>query len=113
MPKLKAQMRNLPIGLEPPRATRVRDEVTQGVASSWCTQSPIEGTRHPQASYLSLDREVSFTPLHVGWHQAVRVNPPGITWERRLKPPGPDLIGVALAPVWSYREALALAGSHS
>jgi hypothetical protein len=26
---------------------------------------PIEGTWHPQASYLSSDLEVSFTPLHV------------------------------------------------
>jgi hypothetical protein len=30
-----------------------------------------------------------------------------------MKPPGLDLMGVALAPVWSYGVALALAGSHS
>jgi hypothetical protein len=38
--------------------------------------------------------------------------PLGITRERCLKPPGLDLTGGALAPVWSYGEALALAGSH-
>jgi hypothetical protein len=32
-------------------------------------------------------------PLCVGWHRAVRVFPPGITRERRLKPLGPDLTG--------------------
>jgi hypothetical protein len=31
--------------------------------------------------------------LRVGWHPSVRVLPPGITEERRLKPIGPDLIG--------------------
>jgi hypothetical protein len=29
---------------------------------------PIKGTQHPQASYLSPDQKVSFTPLRVGWH---------------------------------------------
>jgi hypothetical protein len=51
-------------------------------------------------------------PLCVDWHRAVWVFPLGITWERYLKPPGPDLTGGALAPIWSYGEALALAGSH-
>jgi hypothetical protein len=46
---------------------------------------PIEGTQHPEALYLSPDWEVSFMPLCVGWHLAVWVFPPGITWERRLK----------------------------
>jgi hypothetical protein len=50
--------------------------------------------------------------LHVGWHLAVRVFPIEITRERRLKPPGQDLTGGASAPVWSYGEALAIAGSH-
>jgi hypothetical protein len=93
LPKLRVQRRNSPVGSEPLRATRARDEAIQGVASSWCIRSPIEGTQHPQASYLSLDREVSFTALHVGWHLAVRVSPPRITRERRLKPPGLDLVG--------------------
>jgi hypothetical protein len=74
-----------------PRATRARDEATQEVANSWHIQSLIEGTRHPQPSYLSLDREVFLTPLHVGQHRAIRVLPLGITQERRLKPPRPDL----------------------
>jgi hypothetical protein len=46
----------------------------------------------------------------VDWHLAVRVFPPGITQERRLKPPGLNLIGVgrgALAPIESYGEVLA------
>jgi hypothetical protein len=51
------------------RATRSRDEVTQRVANNWRIQSPIKGTRHPQALYLSPDQEISFTPLHVGWHR--------------------------------------------
>jgi hypothetical protein len=42
---------------------------------------------------MNPDYEVSFTPLCVGWHRAVRVLLLGITRERRLKPPGPDLIG--------------------
>jgi hypothetical protein len=60
---------------EPPKAIKVRDEQIQGVTSSWHIWDPSKGTRHPQASYLSLspDREVSFTPLHVVWHRAVRV----------------------------------------
>jgi hypothetical protein len=56
------------------------------------SREPSRG-QHPQASYLSPDREISFMPLRVGWHQAVRVFPPGITRERHMKPPGPDLIG--------------------
>jgi hypothetical protein len=32
-------------------------------------------------------------PLRVGWHLAIRVFPPGITWEKHMKSPGPDLIG--------------------
>jgi hypothetical protein len=72
--------------------------VTLGVASSWRIQSPIEGIRHSQASYLSLDWEVSLTPLRMGWHRAVRVNPPGITRERRLKPPGLNLVGGGISP---------------
>jgi hypothetical protein len=91
--KLRVPRRNPPVELEPPRATTARDEGTQRVAINWCIWSPIEGNRHTEASYLSHDREVSFTPLHVGWHQVVRVFPQGITPERRLKPPGPDLTG--------------------
>ena len=30
-------------------------------------------------------------PLCVGWHLVIRVFPIGITWERRMKLPGPDL----------------------
>jgi hypothetical protein len=32
------------VGLEPLRATKARDEMTQRVASSWHTRCPIEGT---------------------------------------------------------------------
>jgi hypothetical protein len=71
------------------------------------------GTRHPQTLYLSLGHEVSFTPLRVGWHLDVRVLPIGITRERRMKPPGPDLTwGGGIRPCRSYGEALALADSH-
>jgi hypothetical protein len=51
-------------------------------------------------------------PLCVGWHRAVWAFLPGITREKRLKPPGPNLAEGALAHVWSYGEALVLAGSH-
>jgi hypothetical protein len=67
------------MGCYTPRAIKARDKATQRVASSWRIWSPIKGTHHPQASYMSLDREVSFTSLYVGWHRAVQVFPPGIT----------------------------------
>jgi hypothetical protein len=51
-------------------------------------------------------------PLRVGWHQVIWGFPPGITWERNLKPSGPDLARGALAHVWSYGEALSLVGCH-
>jgi hypothetical protein len=73
--------------------------VTQRVASIWHIRGPIEGNRHPQALYLSSGLEVSFMPLRVGWHLAIWVSQPGITWERRLKPPGPDLMrGGGISP---------------
>ncbi len=40
---------------------------------SWRIRRDIEGTRHPQASYLSSDQDVSLMPLHVGWHRVVQV----------------------------------------
>jgi hypothetical protein len=66
LPMLRIQRQNPSVGSEPPRATRVRDEVTQRMPSNWRIRSPIRGTRHTQASCLSLDRQVSFTPLRVG-----------------------------------------------
>jgi hypothetical protein len=63
LPTLRVQRQNLLDGLEPPRATRVRDKGTQVVATSWHIRSRIKGTQHPQALYLSLDWEVSFMPL--------------------------------------------------
>jgi hypothetical protein len=93
LPMVRVRRQNPPVGLEPPRAIRARDEVTQRVDRSWHIQSPIEGTQHSQASYLSLNWEVSFTPLHVGWHRVIRVFPSGITQERRMKPPSLDLTG--------------------
>jgi hypothetical protein len=38
----------------------------KGGPTFWCTQCPIEGTRPPEASYLCLDQEASFTTLYVG-----------------------------------------------
>jgi hypothetical protein len=75
---LRVRRRNPLVGSEPPRAIRARDEATQGVASGWHIRSPIEGTGHPQASYLSPHREVSFMPLCVGWHRAIWVFPLGL-----------------------------------
>jgi hypothetical protein len=85
---LSVPRQNLPIRLELPKATKVRDEATQRVANIWHIRGSIERTRDPQASYLSPDRVVSFTPLYVGWHLAIRVFPSGITREGHLKPPG-------------------------
>jgi hypothetical protein len=44
---------------QPERGTKQH----KGWPTFWRTQGPIEGTRRPQASYLSLDRKVSFMPL--------------------------------------------------
>jgi hypothetical protein len=92
LPTLRVRRQNPPDGSRLPRASIARDEATQGVSTSWHIWSPIEGTQCPQASYLSLDREVSFTP-HL-WDGS---EPPGfstpITQERSMTPPGPDLIG--------------------
>jgi hypothetical protein len=77
---------------EPPRATRLSYEVTQRVASSWRIRRPIEGTRYPQASYLSPDQEVSFKPFMWSSIKSSRFSA-GIAWERLTKPSGPDLIG--------------------
>jgi hypothetical protein len=85
--QLRVQRWNPPIGSEPPRANRARDEATQRVANSWHTWGIIEGTWYPQALYLSPNWEVSFMPLRVGWHLAVLVSPLGITWGNRMKPP--------------------------
>jgi hypothetical protein len=93
LPKLRVLRQNLSIRSVPPRANRVRDKTTQRVASNWHTQRPSEGTRHPQALFLSPVSEVSFMPLHVDWHLAIRVVPPGITQESCLKPFGPDMTG--------------------
>jgi hypothetical protein len=90
---LRVLRRNPPVGSESPRVNRARDKATHGVANSWRFPRPIKGARHSQALYLTPSWEVSFMPLCVGWHLAVRVFPPGITWERHLKPPDPDLIG--------------------
>jgi hypothetical protein len=82
--KLRVPRQNPPIGSEPPRVIRARGKVIQGVASGW---------GHPQDLYLSPSQEVSFMHLCVGWQLVIWGFPPRITWERRLKPPGPDLIG--------------------
>jgi hypothetical protein len=66
LPKLMVQREILLDWSESSRVTRVRDEVTQRVASSYRIRCPIEGTRHPQALYLSPNWEVSFTLLRVG-----------------------------------------------
>jgi hypothetical protein len=81
------------------------------VANSWHTQGPIEGTRHPQALYLSPGQEVSFTLLRVGWNIAIQVFPIGITRESHLKPPGHDLPRGHLplsSPMERYLTSLAL-----
>jgi hypothetical protein len=51
----------------------VRDEATQRVACNEDIQCPIEGIRHPQTSYLSLEWEVSIAPLQVSWNLAIRI----------------------------------------
>jgi hypothetical protein len=56
-------------------------------------RAPTEGAQYPQALYLSPAREVSFTPLCVGWYLAILVFPIGITRQHRLKPHDSNLIG--------------------
>jgi hypothetical protein len=84
------------------------------LASNWLIRSPIEGTQHPQASYLSSDQEVSFTPLRVGWRRVIRVFPTRDYPEKMLETTRFIFDGGrgALAPVWFYGEVLILAGSH-
>jgi hypothetical protein len=77
--ELRVPRQNPPTKSVPPRANRVRDKMTQMMASSY--QDPTKGTQNPQALYLSLDQEVSFTPIHVGWHLVVRVLLIGTTRE--------------------------------
>jgi hypothetical protein len=72
LPMLKVRRQNPPHGSEPPRSTRAKDEATQGVATNRHIQSPIMGTQHLQASYMSLDREVSLTPS-MDWHLPIWV----------------------------------------
>jgi hypothetical protein len=93
LPKHRVLRQNLLVGSAPPRANRARDKAKQRVASSWHTRGPSEETQHPQALYLSLGREVSFTPLREGWHLVVWIFPLGNTQEILLKPPCPNLIG--------------------
>jgi hypothetical protein len=47
--------------------------VTQRVSTGWHIRFPIEGTQHPQASYMSPAWEVSVMSLHMGWHRAVQI----------------------------------------
>jgi hypothetical protein len=55
LPKLRVLRQNPPDGSAPPRANRERDKGTQRVSSSWHTRDPSEGTRHPEALYMSPD----------------------------------------------------------
>jgi hypothetical protein len=50
------------------QSSQSRPEQPEQGTSSWRIRSHIEGTHHPQASYLSPDQDVSFMPLRVGWH---------------------------------------------
>jgi hypothetical protein len=43
----------------------------KGGPTFWCTRFPIERTQPPKASYLSLDSEVSITPLRLGWRPTI------------------------------------------
>jgi hypothetical protein len=52
---LRVLMRNLPVDSEPPRATRARDEATQGVASSWHFSRTHRGDPTP-SSFISESR---------------------------------------------------------
>jgi hypothetical protein len=53
------------------------------VPSSFVSESRLGGLLHAPPCGLE--------PSHLGF-------PPGITWERRLKPPGPNLIGGGISP---------------
>jgi hypothetical protein len=96
---LRVRRQNPLSGSEPPRATRVRDEVTQRVASCWHVWCSIEGIRHRLALYLSPKWEVSIIPSVWAGIVLSRFFA-WIFWERRAKPPDQNLIARGeLAPV--------------
>jgi hypothetical protein len=100
-------------GQRRPEQTERGTKRHKGWPSTSTFRDLVEGTREPQALYLSFDREVSFTALHVGRHLAVQIFQIRVTQERCLKPPGLDSIwgrGPS-TPVWCYGEVLALAAS--
>jgi hypothetical protein len=73
LPKLRAGRQNPSMGQSCAEQLEWGTKRHKGWPIFWRTRCPIEGTRHPQALYLSLDQEVSFTSLHVGWHRAIRI----------------------------------------
>jgi hypothetical protein len=113
LPKLGVWRRNPSTGQSRPEQSERGMKRYKGWTTFWHTRCPIKGTRHPQASYLSPNREVLFTPLcglassHLGFlcrlpGKEVR-NHLAWIWSGE---------GGALAPIWSNGEACALAGSH-
>jgi hypothetical protein len=80
-------------GQRRPEQTEQRTKQYQQWPATGTFWDLIKDTQHPQALYLSPDREVSFTPHHVGWHLTVRVFLIGITRESCLKHPDQDLPG--------------------
>jgi hypothetical protein len=80
------------------KANRARDEATQRVASSWCIRGPIEG--NPASSIFVFGNRPGVF-LHAplcGLAPSYLVFLPGITQERCLKPPGPNLMLGGISP---------------
>jgi hypothetical protein len=61
--KLMVRRQNPSMGQSHPEEPKWGTKRHKGWPTFLHTRCPIKGTRHPQASYLSLDYEVSFTPL--------------------------------------------------
>jgi hypothetical protein len=90
---LRVLRRNLLVKSELSRATRVRDEATQRVASSWLFLGPHREDPMP-LTFVSKSRLGGF--LHTppcGLTPSRSSFPQRITQERCLKPPSPDLMG--------------------
>jgi hypothetical protein len=107
LPKLRLLRKNPSVGSAPPRANRTRDKATQRVVSSrhtrassgFVSESRLEGFLH--APPCGLVSSCLGFPVRDYPGKSLETTYPKFEWGEGT-----------LALVWSYGEALALAGSH-